>query len=417
MGILGAGVGFVAADWLDRYLATYNPAGDPDKAPKNKFTSDGAGTLANALNVASPPHLVRIGAAVGSVVVPAFVAMYVKNPMARRSLEGIALGAGVKAFSMLWSNVLMPMLAPKGDKATPEALQKNMIARLYPAEVAAKLNLETKTEAVTSAGSGALSAPPPDVGPFALAGSSPYPDAAQALRRQAGLDGDSPYPSASQALREKTGVLRDGDKSAGNLAYGRPAPPNRAIAQWRGAHPGYQRGGNNVAAQWSQRWGNNYQAGYAIPASPTSVGPSHHHHHCMLRAKAAYPSYTDQQLHAWCLARPHHTHPYLYEAPVQNPTTGVISDSADGDPGAPPSPDAGGPGFVPAGPPPAPQAPTAMAPPDPVGPPTFNAGPGVGPGPGPIPLSQECGCVGESNQFLGFIGDQEEKDIFFNTGK
>ena len=58
-----------------------------------------------------------------------------------------------------------------------------------------------------------------------------------------------------------------------------------------------------------------------------------------------------------------------------------------------------------------------MAPPDPVGPPTFQPGPGSGPGPGPVPLSQECGCVGDNNQFLGFIGDAEEKDVFFDSGK
>ncbi len=59
-----------------------------------------------------------------------------------------------------------------------------------------------------------------------------------------------------------------------------------------------------------------------------------------------------------------------------------------------------------------------MAPPDPVGPPTFQPGPGSGPGPGPQPLSQECGCgVADNNQFLGFIGDAEEKDVFFSTGK
>ena len=393
LGIAATGLGFTMADWVDRYLATYNPAGDPAKLPKNKFTSDGAGTLANALNVASPPNLMRIGAVVGQIIVPAYVAMLVKNKYAKPILEGYALGAGVKAFSMLWSNVLMPMLAPKGEKATQEALQKSHIARLYPAEVAAKLNLETKTESVSSSGSGALSGSP-DVGPFALAGSSPYPDAAQALRREAGISGDSPYPSAAQALREATGVLRDGDKTG--VGY-RPAAPIHD--RWRGMHPGYARG-----AALSQRWGA-FRVG-SLPAG-------YHHHHCMARARVAYPTYSDAQLHAWCVARPYTTYPYLYEAPAQTVTYGPTGVGDD----APP-PDAGGPGFTPAPPPPAPQPSAATSPPaDPVGPPTFQPGPGSGPGPGPVALNQECGCVGDNNQFLGFIGDAEEKDVFFSAGK
>jgi hypothetical protein len=400
--ILSVGAGFLLADGIDRFLATYNPAGQ--EQPKNKFTSDGAGTLANALNVASPPHLHRIGAAVAAVVVPVAASMYVKNSMAKRTLEAMALGAGVNGLKLLVTNVLLPMLAPKGEKATQDALQKSHIARLYPAEVAAKINLETQTEAVSSSGSGALS-DPPDVGPFALAGSSPYPDAEQALRRQAGLDGDSSYPSASQALREATGVLRDGLKDGTGLGYrpppprvGRPASP--AVDRWRNAHPGYRAGGHALAAGWSQRWGNTYNAG-GVPAT-------HHHHHCMLRAKAMYPTYTDQQLHAWCVAHPYNTHPYLYEPPA--PAAPVITatpamTSALGDP-----PDAGG-APPDAGPPPAAPPPAA-----PMGPPVYAPGPGSSPGPGPHvgKKHEDCGC-GDTNPFLGFVGDEEEKDVLIRT--
>ena len=393
LGIGLAGAGFTLADWIDRYLATYNPAGDPEKAPKNKFTSDGAGTLANALNVASPPHLLRIGAIVAQIVLPAVASAYVKNPYLRSSAEGYALGAGVKAVSMLWSSVLMPLLAPKDGDV--EKLKTSHIARLYPAEIAAKLNLKDKTTEVSSSGSGALSDAPPDVGPFALAGSSPYPDAAQALRMEAGISGSSPYPDAEQALRHNAG-----------LGYpGRPASP--AINRWRGLHPGYQRGGNATAAAWSRRWGNNY--GSQVPAAPiVGVGPSHHHHHCMLRAKAAYPTYTDAQLHAWCQSRPYQTYPYLYEAPAApvNPTP--VMGFGQADPGAPP-PDAGPPPPPDAGPPAPP--PPAPPPADPVGPPSYNPGPTAGPGPGPQPLANECGC-GDDNKFLGFIGDEEDKDSF-----
>jgi hypothetical protein len=109
---------------------------------------------------------------------------------------------------------VMPLFAPK-DTSTA-GLQKSFIARLYPAEIAAKINLDAKQTAVSSAGSGALSAPTapapgvgapaPDVGPFALAGDPAYPDANQSLRRQAGVNDSSPYPDAAQALRQRAGL-------------------------------------------------------------------------------------------------------------------------------------------------------------------------------------------------------------------
>ena len=226
------GIGFVLADGLDRMLATYNPSGTT--RPTDKFTSDGSGTLANTLNVAAMPNWKRLAAGVGVTAVPAVGAMFVKNPYGRASLEGLAVGAGISTFKMLWNNVLMPMLIGK-DTSTP-ALQKSYIARLYPAEVAAHINQKASQTAVSSAGSGALSeqpstgvgAPAADVGPFALSGDSPYPSASDALR--AGVSGDSPYPSASDALR--AGVSGDSPyptaaaalrKEAG-LAW-QPGPP------------------------------------------------------------------------------------------------------------------------------------------------------------------------------------------------
>jgi hypothetical protein len=403
-----AAVSFQLVDWADRYLATYNPAGPADKLPKDKFTSDGAGTLANALNVASAPHVLRIVNAVASTLIPAVASAYVNNSYLRGSLEGAAVGAGVKAFSLFFSNVLMPMLAPKGDDV--QALQKSHIARLYPAEVAAHINLKEKLDKNVSTTPGALSGSSPDVGPFAVGGPSPYPTAAESLRAearaQAGMSGPSPYPNATEALQ--AGV--DGP-------YGyRPAPPigrpsHPVAAQWHGAHPMYRPGGYAHSAAWSQRWGNRYQPSFHVPAG------THHHHHCMLRAKAMYPSYTDAQLHQWCAAHPYNTHPYLYAAPA--PPTGVGEDLtntglspqevANALPVANPPP-----GSAPQGP--APQMPASPVPtPDPVGPPTYHVGPGTGPGPGPVPINQECGCVGESNNYLGFIGDAEEKELLFSN--
>ena len=73
--------------------------------------------------------------------------------------------------------------------------------------------MKAQQTAVSSGGSGALSgAPgvgvdgPADVGPFALAGDSSYPTAAQVLRTAAGVSGDSPYPTAAAALRAAAGI-------------------------------------------------------------------------------------------------------------------------------------------------------------------------------------------------------------------
>ena len=418
-----AGVGFILADMFDRYLATYNPE---KEAPEHKFTSTGSGALANTLNVASPPSAVRIVAALGSTVLPAIASVYVKNPFLRGSLEGAAIGAGAKALSLFFSNVLMPMLKPK--EQDDKTLQKSVVARLYPAEVAASINLSQKPVqmAVSSAGSGALSGAPADVGPFAVGGSSPYADTAEALRKQAGM-------------ADQTGVD----------APWRYEMRHPHVEQWRYAHPYYQPGGAASFNLWSRRWAQaGYQPAYQIQSPPHR----HHHHHCMFRAKAMFPTYTDAQLHAWCHARPHHLYPYLYETPVAAPattpaptTTFGFSQGPEAPPppppppppaaapeaaapppppppaaAAPPPPPPAAPAFVPAPPPPAPMPPAAMEPPPgpPVtepGPPAYVPGPGSVVGPGPKPLNKECACLGDNNQFLGFIGDAEEKDTLFNS--
>lgn len=226
--LVAGGVGFVVADAVDRLLATYNPdpaKADPNGPPKDKFTSNGAGTMANVLNVGATPNVMRIGAGVGLTALPAIGSMFVKNPILRSSLEGLAIGSGVKLISMFWNNVVMGhLLAPKDQSVA--GLQKSVIARLYPAEVAATMNMKQAPpvqQLVSTGGSGALSdAPaqqtagvgaPADVGPFALAGSSDYPDAAQALRQQAGVHDQFPsmqnvwgtgenYPTAAQVMRQ-----------------------------------------------------------------------------------------------------------------------------------------------------------------------------------------------------------------------
>lgn len=227
LGVLFGGLGFAVADGLDRFLATYNPTATD--RPKDKFTSDGTGTLANTLNIANRPGLIRLGAGVTVAAVPAISSMYIRNASLRSSLQGMSIGAGVSLFKSIWNNFLMPMLI--GKDTSPTTLQKSYIARLYPAEVAASINMKAinaakkagQTPAMNvSSGSSGLSGA--DVGPHALAGDSPYPtavdalrqragvsdpqypDAAEALRRRAGLSGPSSYPDAAEVLRRRAGV-------------------------------------------------------------------------------------------------------------------------------------------------------------------------------------------------------------------
>jgi len=166
-----AAAAYLVADAVDRFLATYDPAGA--QKPAHKFTSDGTGTLANALNVASPPDLLRYGSLGAMALLPLVGSLFIKKPAIRSSVEGMGVGAGIKLAATVWSNVLMPLLVGK-DTSVP-ALQKSWIARLYPAEVSATLNMKSGTAAVSSATkAGTLSDGPQagvgkDAGPFALA--------------------------------------------------------------------------------------------------------------------------------------------------------------------------------------------------------------------------------------------------------
>lgn len=194
--ILTGGVGFVIADGLDRFMATYNPSSTAAR-PTDIFTSDGAGTLANTLNIASRPNWKRAAVAGAAVAVPAAGAYFVKNRMAKAAFEGLLVGAGINGLKLLVNNLVMPMLVGK-DTSTP-ALQKSFFARLYPAETAAKISMAQKPNSA-----GVLSGQ--DVGPYALSDSSKYPDASEALRRQAGVQASSDYMDAAEALRKQAGV-------------------------------------------------------------------------------------------------------------------------------------------------------------------------------------------------------------------
>lgn len=265
LGVLFGGIGFAAADALDRFLATYNP--DPAKAadrPKDKFVSNDAGTLANALNIANRPGLIRIGAGLGVTAVPAIGSMYVRNSAGRSALQGVAIGAGVNLFKNIWNNFLMPLLIGK-DTSMP-TLQKSFVARLYPTETAASINMRAIAEAKKAGGTpnygvspatSGLSGPPKDVGPFALAADSPYPDAVQALRRRTGVQ-DEMYPDAAETLRRRAGVsgpsaypdAAEALRKRAGVGYEPPGPPEGGTGPQAEPHkdpacgcvgsPGYQ---------------------------------------------------------------------------------------------------------------------------------------------------------------------------------
>ena len=163
--LVTSGIGYVLADAVDRFLATYNPdpaKADPNGPPKDKFTSNGAGTLANTLNLAASPNIMRLGAGVGLTALPAVASMFVKSPLVRSSLEGLAIGSGIKLFSLFWNNIVMGHLLTPKDQSVA-GLQKSVIARLYPAEVAAAINMKQTPpvqQLVATGGTGALSDAP-----------------------------------------------------------------------------------------------------------------------------------------------------------------------------------------------------------------------------------------------------------------
>src|SRR6516164_7956636 len=71
LALISGGIGFAVADFVDRYMATYDPsavAKGTTAAPTDRFYGGTNGTLANTLNIASPPNLMRIGV---GVAVPA----------------------------------------------------------------------------------------------------------------------------------------------------------------------------------------------------------------------------------------------------------------------------------------------------------------------------------------------------------
>lgn len=381
---LGTGaLGFIVADGLDRFFATYDPAAATK--PTDRFTSDGSGTLANTLNVASTPGLVRAGVALAVATVPLVGSIFVDQPYVRSSMEGFGIGAGISAFRLLWNNVIMPLLKP-ADTSTA-GLQKSFIARLYPAEIAAAINMAAaptagQPAAVSSGGgSGALSGAA-DVGPFALSAESPYPDAAQALRRQAGISGPGmsvptlqnvwgtgdTFPTAAQVMGVGE-IVSDITKTVSATV---PGVPPVVAAQAAGAA---------------------VSRPHDITGALVMVMPHVPLHILMNCANSIAPHVA--RLHAASAAAPGATP--VATAPVTGTHGAYLGQTA---------------------PPPATGAPMAAS---------MSAVPvasiPVGPPPLPIPgpranspehAPQGCACLSDDNPFLGFIGDAEE-DTLFNS--
>lgn len=173
LAFIAGGLGFTLADFADRYLSTYDPSATGE-APKDKFTG-GNGTMANTLNIASPPGLLRIGVGLGLPVLSGLAAWKIKNPMAKAAFHGLMIGAGIKLFSTLFNAYVMGNLLKPGPQ---DDIKKSLGARLYPAEITAAQNLSNSPATQQSPFNPGLAARPQpqqqpqqrrDVGPFALA--------------------------------------------------------------------------------------------------------------------------------------------------------------------------------------------------------------------------------------------------------
>ena len=396
---LGSGaLSFIAADALDRFLATYDPTAATK--PTDRFTSDGAGTLANTLNVASAPDWTRWASAIAFAGLPLAGSIAVEEPTVRSGLEGAAIGGGIHLAKLLWTNVVMPLLAPS-DTSTA-GLQKSTIARLYPAEIAAAINVHASPpqQSLSSSGSGALSGA--DVGPFALSAESEYQSAHDALRRSAGLLGpggiDFPslqntwgtgeFPTAAQAMMGVGAAAADATHA---VMAALPGIPPAAAAQAAGAaiaHP------HNIHGALVM----------VLPHVPVHV--------LMECARMVSPHVA--RAHAAAAAIP------AAAAPAPNfpvATAPVAPPAAGGQPppvAVMPSTGTSGWGMWPGlGADPAatgtPMATSMSAVPVasvPVGPPPL---PVVGPrANSPEHAPEGCACLGDDNPFLGFVGDAEE---------
>lgn len=120
--VVFGGAGFVAADLLDRFLATYDPSSKTP--PDDKFTGDGEkSTVANALNVANIPSWLRMGVGLTSCVVLWIVFLVTSNTAA----YGMLVGTWIRLFSMVCTHAV-----------TCRFLSPDLRRRLFPSETTAR---------------------------------------------------------------------------------------------------------------------------------------------------------------------------------------------------------------------------------------------------------------------------------------
>lgn len=222
MAFIFGGLGFAGADFLDRYLATYNPSATT-APPTDRFTGGTNGTLANTLNIASPPSMVRLGAGIGITTLFGLGAYVTRrSPMASAALQGATIGAGIKVFSLIWNAWVMPKLLKPAD-ATQATMTASLGARLYPAEVVAQQNLASSPVPYTSPQglnraqkmAGQLAGPANDVGPFAVSG----PPGANGQYMGQPAPGPVPQPQPQQPQPGNDGCGCLGDRLPGFLGF------------------------------------------------------------------------------------------------------------------------------------------------------------------------------------------------------
>ena len=185
LAIFASGLGFAMADFADRYLATYDPSAYTaagSTLPTDRITG-GNGTLANTLNIAAPPSMIRLGAGLAITAAPLAASALVKDPLARAGLQGMGIGAGVNLFKLGWNAYVIGNLLKPAAGANP--VQTSLLGlRLFPAEMIAAQNMAAQPQGGVngqplSPGLGRPALPAPvgrpmgDVGPVAKPAPAP----------------------------------------------------------------------------------------------------------------------------------------------------------------------------------------------------------------------------------------------------
>lgn len=144
------GLGYVAGDMLDRYLATRAGNASTTSASGATVTTTpgaaGSGTLSNAAAIASAPGMMRILAQAGLAAAFTAPAHWVRSPMGRAALQGAGLGVGVRLAGQLIEYYVIQKFFGADSSGNTTAFG----SRYFPTEIAA-----TATAAQVAASSSA----------------------------------------------------------------------------------------------------------------------------------------------------------------------------------------------------------------------------------------------------------------------